>query len=83
MFCTKRRWGVPHSTSREEGTDSASQGGGVEFPCADPEETSVSRESAHQHPELHVGKLQVKQLLSCAQIGAEHGGIEIRRVRDE
>ena len=74
---------VPHSTSREERTDTTSQGGGVEFPCTEPEETYVSRESAHQHPELHVGKLQVKQLLSCAQIGAEHDGIEIRRVRDE
>jgi hypothetical protein len=73
---------VPYSTTWEERTEPTSEGG-VEFPCEEPEETSTSRESAHEHPELHVGKLQVKQLLNCAQIGAEQGGIEIRRVRDE
>jgi hypothetical protein len=30
-----------------------------------------------------VGKLLVKKLMACAQIGAEQGGIEIRRSRDE
>ena len=29
-----------------------------------------------------LGKLWVKQLMGCAQIGAEQGGIEIRRSRD-
>jgi hypothetical protein len=29
-----------------------------------------------------LGKLWVKQLMGCAQVGAEQGGIEIRRSRD-
>lgn len=29
-----------------------------------------------------VGRLRVKQLVDCAGIGAEHGGIEIRRARE-
>jgi hypothetical protein len=30
-----------------------------------------------------VGKLRVKELMECAQIGAERGGIEIRRSTEE
>jgi len=37
----------------------------------------------HAVSERHVRKLQVKHLMECAQIGAEHSGIEIRRGRDE
>jgi hypothetical protein len=32
---------------------------------------------------LVIGKLRVRQLVECAQIGAEQGGLEIRLVREE
>lgn len=34
-------------------------------------------------PSFAVGRVRVKQLMECAQIGADQGGIEIRRAREE
>lgn len=73
---------VPYALTWEE-SNATSFHGRVEQPGIEPEEAYVMREVPHEHPELHIGKLQVKQLMGCAQIGAEQGGIEVRRVRDE
>lgn len=73
---------VPYAVTWEE-SNTTSLSGTVDLPGMEPEEAHVSREAAHADPEFHVGKLQVKQLMDCAELGAERGGIEIRRARDE
>jgi hypothetical protein len=47
-------------------------------PYASTLEDSNTNEIPHIHPELHVGKLQVKQFMECVEIGAGQGGIEIQ-----
>ena len=73
---------VPYATTWEE-SNTTTFFGRLEVEGVEPEEAYVSREVPNAHPKLHVGKLQVKQLMECVEIGAEHDGIEIRRVRDE
>jgi hypothetical protein len=73
---------VPYATTWEESTETSSYGR-VEIPGAKPEDAHISREAAHEHPEFHVGKVQVERLVACAEIGAEQGGIEIMRLKDE
>ena len=72
---------VPYATTGEESTETSGSGT-VRLPGEEPEEAAIIREAPDEHPDLHVGKVQVKRLLSCAQIGAGHGGLQIRRVRD-
>jgi hypothetical protein len=73
---------VPYAATWEESNETSSTGI-AQFPGEEPEEASIVREAPHEHPELHVGKVQVKRLMHCAQIGSERGGLVIWRTRDE
>lgn len=73
---------VPYATTWEASNETSSFGT-VDLPGVAPEGAHVGRETAHQYPEFHVGRAELKRLVDCAGIGARSGGIEIRRVRDE
>ena len=73
---------VPYATTWEASNETSSFGT-VDLPGAAPEEAHISRETAHQYPEFHVGRAELKRLVDCAGIGARSDGLEIRRVRDE
>ncbi len=72
---------VPYAATWDESNETGGFGT-VYLPGREPQEAYVLREAPHEHPEMHVGKVQLRRLLACAQIAAEHGGIEIRRVED-
>jgi hypothetical protein len=72
---------VPYASTWEASNETSSFGA-VDLPSEAPEEAHVYRETAHEYPEFHVGRVKLKRLIDCTEIGAQSGGIEIRRVRN-